>query len=81
MAALRLRNVALAQEALERRRLEEELQLARSIQLGLLPRALPTPAGWSLFGTSFPSRFVSGDHYQVVERGEGGELFMMISVV
>jgi serine phosphatase RsbU (regulator of sigma subunit) len=80
VASLRIRNVALAQEALERRRLEEELQLARSIQIGLLPRTLPTPAGWSVYGTSFPSRFVSGDHYQVVERGEG-ELLLMASDV
>lgn len=80
VAALRLRNVALAQEALERRRLEEELQLARSIQLGLLPRKLPTPDGWEIFGTSFPSRFVSGDHYQVQER-DGGELLIMCSDV
>ena len=80
VASLRIRNVALLQESLERRRLEEELQLARSIQLGLLPRKLPTPEGWSLFGTSYPSRFVSGDHYQVVER-EGGELLIMASDV
>ncbi|MCM2270795.1 MAG: SpoIIE family protein phosphatase [Thermoanaerobaculia bacterium] len=80
VASLRIRNVALLQESIERRRLEEELQLARSIQLGLLPRKLPTPDGWALFGTSFPSRFVSGDHYQVVER-EGGEILMMTSDV
>jgi serine phosphatase RsbU (regulator of sigma subunit) len=80
VASIRIRNVALAQEAVERRRLEEELQLARSIQLGLLPRQLPTLDGWELFGTSSPSRFVSGDHYQVVERGEN-ELFTMTSDV
>lgn len=80
VASLRIRNVALGQEAVERRRLEEELQLARSIQLGLLPRSLPTPAGWSILGTSFPSRFVSGDHYQVAERGDN-ELFIMVSDV
>jgi sigma-B regulation protein RsbU (phosphoserine phosphatase) len=80
VASLRIRNVALAQEAVERRRLEEELQLARSIQLGLLPRTLPTPAGWAVYGTSFPSRWVSGDHYQVIERGQG-ELLIMASDV
>ena len=80
VASLRIRNVALAQEAVERRRLEEELQLARSIQLGLLPRTLPTPTGWSVYGTSFPSRWVSGDHYQVIMRGEN-ELFLMASDV
>jgi sigma-B regulation protein RsbU (phosphoserine phosphatase) len=63
VASLRIRNVALAEEAAERRRLEEELALARSIQIGLLPRELPTPPGWSVFGSSVPSRFVSGDYY------------------
>jgi serine phosphatase RsbU (regulator of sigma subunit) len=81
VASLRIRNVALTQEAIERRRLEEELQLARSIQLGLLPRKLPQPPGWSVYGTSFPSRFVSGDHYQVVERAGGAEIFLMASDV
>ncbi len=80
VASMRIRNVALMQEAAERRRLEEELQLARSIQLGLLPRTLPKPPGWAVYGTSFPSRWVSGDHYQVVERGEG-ELLLMASDV
>ena len=47
VASLRIRNVALAEEAAERRRLEEELKLARTIQIGLLPRTLPSPAGWS----------------------------------
>jgi len=80
VASLRIRNVALLQESLERRRLEEELQLARSIQLGLLPRKLPTPAGWALFGTSFPSRWVSGDHSPVVERGDDAILMMTSDV-
>ncbi len=81
VASLRIRNVALAQESIERKLLEEELQLARSIQIGLLPSQLPEPAGWELFGTSIPSRFVSGDHYQAIERESGGELFLMTSDV
>ncbi len=70
VASLRIRNVALGEEAAERRRLQEELALARSIQVGLLPRALPAPAGWSVFGASVPSRYVSGDYYLLEERGE-----------
>jgi len=79
VASLRIRNVALAEEAAERRRLEEELALARSIQVGLLPRALPAPAGWSVFGASVPSRWVSGDYYLLEEHG--GALTAMLADV
>lgn len=68
VASLRVRNVALAEEAAEHRRLEGELALARSIQVGLMPRRPPTPAGWSIFGACAPSRLVSGDFYLFCER-------------
>ena len=81
VAALHLRNLALAMEAAERRRLEEELALARRIQVALLPDHLPEISGWDLYGGNFPSRGVSGDYYEVVERAEGREcVFMMADV-
>ena len=58
VASLRIRNVQLAHEAAERKRLEEELALARSIQIGLLPKSLPAPVGWSLRASSVPSRWI-----------------------
>lgn len=81
VAALHLRNLKLSLEAEERRRLEEELALARRIQMALLPSQLPQAAGWDLHGTNFPSRVVSGDYYEVVERAEGRELVLMIADV
>jgi phosphoserine phosphatase RsbU/P len=81
VAALHLRNLKLSLEAEERRRLEEELALARRIQMALLPSQLPQAAGWELHGTNFPSRVVSGDYYEVVERKEGRELVLMIADV
>lgn len=78
VAALRIRNIALVEESAERRRLEEEIKLARAIQVGLLPRALPEVAGWSLHGGSVPSRGVSGDYYLATLRRDGAELFGMI---
>ena len=81
VAALHLRNLALAMEAAERRRLEEELALARRIQVALLPDHLPEIAGWDLYGGNIPSRGVSGDYYEVVERSGGREcVFMMADV-
>jgi serine phosphatase RsbU (regulator of sigma subunit) len=81
VAALHLRNLSLALEAAERRRLEEELTLARRIQKALLPDRLPDAPGWSLHGTNVPSRGVSGDYYEVVTRKDGAELVLMIADV
>lgn len=81
VAALHIRNLALALEAAERRRLEEELALARRIQVALLPNRLPDVPGWELYGGNIPSRGVSGDYYEVVERDGGRECVLMVADV
>ena len=68
VAALRIRNVALTDEAAERRRMKEELDLARHIQVALLPARLPEVPGYALYGANLASRGVSGDYYLVTER-------------
>lgn len=80
-AALRIRNVALAEEAAERRRLASEMALARRIQEALFPDALPEVAGWELHALNRPSRVVSGDLYAAVLRGDPPELAFMITDV
>lgn len=69
-AALRVRNLALAEEAAERRRLEHEVALARQIQISLLPAQLPTLEGYDLYGGTAPSQGVSGDFYEIVARDD-----------
>jgi serine phosphatase RsbU (regulator of sigma subunit) len=81
IAALRIRNVALAEEAAERRRMATELKLARQIQVALLPDRLPTIPGWDIYAATVPSRGVSGDFYEVVEREEGGGCVLIITDV
>jgi serine phosphatase RsbU (regulator of sigma subunit) len=81
VAALHIRNLALALEAAERRRLEAELALARRIQVALLPNRLPEVPGWELYGGNVPSRGVSGDYYEVVERDGGRECVLMVADV
>jgi DNA-binding NarL/FixJ family response regulator len=71
VAALHIRNRSLAEEAAERRRMAEELALARRIQLGLLPSAPPEVPGWQIRAGSVPSREVSGDYYRVTLRDDG----------
>jgi sigma-B regulation protein RsbU (phosphoserine phosphatase) len=80
-AALHLRNLALAEEAAERRRLEQELALARRIQIALLPAALPEVAGYELLGGNVPSRGVSGDLYSVTVHPESGSVTCLVADV
>lgn len=81
VASLRIRNVALAEEAAERRKMEHELQMARDIQNSVLPASLPAIPGYQLYGVNIPSRGVSGDYYKAFIRRDGQELILMIADV
>jgi serine phosphatase RsbU (regulator of sigma subunit)/pSer/pThr/pTyr-binding forkhead associated (FHA) protein len=81
VAAMRIRNVSLAEEAAERRRLERELTLARRIQVGLFPEHLPELDGYELYGGNAPSRGVSGDYYEVLERADEREAVLLVADV
>jgi sigma-B regulation protein RsbU (phosphoserine phosphatase) len=78
---LRMRNLALAEEAAERKRFERDVALARRIQVSFLPPETPQPPGLEIYGGNIPSRGVSGDYYQVVEREDHGDLAVIIADV
>ena len=81
VAALRIRNLSLAEEGARRRELEKEMALAREIQLALLPEQLPEIPGYSVFAVNDASRAVSGDFYEVLGRDEGDEQVFVIADV
>ncbi len=81
VAALRLRNLVLASEGAERKRLQAEMDLARRIQLALLPDDLPELTGYQIHAGSVPSRVTSGDFYEVVQRAEGRECVFFLADV
>jgi len=80
VAAMRISNVRLAEEAAERRRMQQELALGRRIQMALIPESLPEIPGWELTAENYPSRGVSGDIYTMVQR-EDGVLVVMVADV
>ncbi len=65
-ASIALHNARLFEESLEKERLEREIDLAREIQLNLLPSRLPHVPGYQLAGVNWPSRTVGGDYYDVI---------------
>lgn len=55
----------------ERERVEQELQTARRIQESLLPKVVPTLAGWQLATLYQPAREVGGDFYDFIPLADG----------
>ena len=79
-AAIALENARLHREALEKERLEREIQLAADIQQRLLPKSYPEVAGFELAGWSRPARHVGGDYYNLLAR-PGGRLAAVVADV
>lgn len=72
-AAIAIENAQLHRQALEKERLEREMELAAEIQRQILPDTLPELGGWELTGWNRPARQVGGDYYDLVLL-EGGRL-------
>ncbi|MDD4857676.1 MAG: SpoIIE family protein phosphatase [Candidatus Krumholzibacteria bacterium] len=64
-----LHNMALLKEVVEKRVLEEELNIARSIQLNLLPSKPPQLERYEVSALSVSSKQVGGDYYDYLHRG------------
>lgn len=60
-----LENARLLEEERIKHRMEEELSIAREIQMSLLPRKLPSEGWFRVAGSSIPSHEVGGDCFDV----------------
>ncbi len=70
-AAVALEVARLHEEAVRSRRLEEDLAIARQIQLSFLPQSPPKMKGIDLAGLNVPSLEVGGDFYTFVDVAPG----------
>jgi serine phosphatase RsbU (regulator of sigma subunit) len=62
-----LENARLLEEERTKQQMQEELQLARTIQQSLLPKALPLEGWLQACGSSLACREVGGDYFDVTE--------------
>jgi phosphoserine phosphatase RsbU/P len=69
--AVAIENARLFQENLEKQRMEEELNIARDLQISMLPAACPKIEGFDIAAISTPAREVGGDFFDFIEMGEG----------
>lgn len=66
LAMISIENARLFEETLEKKRLEEELNIARDIQRRLLPKELPKLDGFELAAVNVSSQQVGGDYYDCI---------------
>jgi serine phosphatase RsbU (regulator of sigma subunit) len=66
-----LENRHLHHLALEKQKIEQELQVASSIQQRILPQTLPSVPGYDIAGTNIPSKSVGGDYYNCIPLRDG----------
>lgn len=79
-AAVAIENARLHLLAVERARLERELELARQIQTSLIPAQPPEIDGFEISGVWRAAREVAGDFYDFIPRADG-ELAVVIGDV
>ncbi len=71
-AAAALENARLIKKSLEQERMERELQIAREVQLRLLPQKVPTPPGFDIDTLTITAYEVGGDYYDFYSNGKKG---------
>jgi sigma-B regulation protein RsbU (phosphoserine phosphatase) len=69
--ALSIEKAQLYRALLDKKRLEQELSIAREIQLSFLPAKPPQLNGFEVAGLNIPSRLVSGDYYDFIRIVDG----------
>ncbi|HVO74529.1 MAG TPA: PP2C family protein-serine/threonine phosphatase [Ignavibacteriaceae bacterium] len=70
LAIISLENRRLFIEALEKQKLEEELEIARDIQRNLLPHSIPEFENFEIAAMNLSSKQVGGDYYDIVRLAE-----------
>ena len=70
LAIISIENQRLFKEALEKQKLEEELEIARGIQKNLLPHSIPKFDRFEISAINISSQHVGGDYYDIIPLDE-----------
>jgi serine phosphatase RsbU (regulator of sigma subunit) len=66
-----LENRHLHEQALENQRIEQEMNVAASIQKKIMPVSLPSIDGYDVAGINIPSKSIGGDYYDCIPLADG----------
>lgn len=74
-------NARLHEEALRRREIERDLNVAHRVQQGLLPRNAPAVEGYTFFDYYEPANHVGGDYFDYIRLPDGRFAVIVADVV
>jgi phosphoserine phosphatase RsbU/P len=69
--AVALQRVRMTEAVIEGERLRQELEMARTVQLGTLPSTMPSVRGYDVFGTFAPAELTGGDTFDLAVLPQG----------
>ena len=76
-AAVVLHRVEITEAMIISEKLDREITVARDVQMGTLPKSMPTVAGYDIGGTFTPTDQTGGDLYDFIPLGDE-ELFVLM---
>ncbi|HYE66877.1 MAG TPA: PP2C family protein-serine/threonine phosphatase, partial [Pyrinomonadaceae bacterium] len=79
-ASKSLESMRLMQEEQEKQRLEREFNMAREVQVALLPTGFLQPDYFEVSAHSVPCRYVGGDFYDLITLRDGQAIFILADV-
>jgi serine phosphatase RsbU (regulator of sigma subunit) len=79
-ASIAFENSRLQQEKISKQKIEEELHIARRIQMGLLPQSINSIEGIEVSGFYNPAKIIGGDFYDVIKLSENKMLVIVADV-
>ena len=70
-AAISIEKAVLHREVLEKQRIEQQLGIAKEVQMALLPAADPALEGYDMAGTNVPTWEIGGDYFDYLPQPDG----------
>ncbi len=80
-ASVAIQNAQLHEQALRKREIERDMQLAREVQLGFLPDRKPSLPGYRFFDYYQPAEQVGGDYFDYITMPDGRVVVIVADVV
>lgn len=72
-----LESVRLMHEEEEKKQIEQELEMARAVQVALSPTGFEQPEHFEVAAHNIPSRYVGGDFYELIALQDGRSVFAL----
>ena len=70
-AAISIEKAVVHREMIEKERIEQQLRIAKQVQLALLPAASPVLPGYDIAGTNVPTWEIGGDYFDYLPQPDG----------